>query len=438
MTELEQSAFFADLEAALAALEDAASPNCPRLLEELEEIGNPALCDEGRPSFVADGQASDVRNPLENKVSGGRAAAQRQYAETHASQLISDTSATIVPGDQSASRARRKSKRDHRDRPAWKIAADRSGRRPRRNAAQVDVIATRKTWEGLKSRKRKDKLNPAEKFSAAVWAVAASGGKAVSLNLGTARESMLRCHQHPRRRMTQTLSKHLSAAGLGQIPYAFVFELTPKKDGGRLHLHGAIDTSGLTTTQTKLLENALIKAASEATGAIGGKRQLDLAPLYNPAGWADYLLDDTPTTKRELRLDNPFMVSKSMSRRARTYFELIRSAALKCVVYHELASSEVAAHKPTQIGRRGFPLRPQCGSMIPSGERDAKSAGGEKWKAQHRPHHRRTRVQGSRQTTGRPSVKLIAARSSASFVPRHKGRETAAERGRSPVYGPRV
>lgn len=410
MTELEQSAFFADLEAELAALDDAASSKDLWLLEDLKAIGNAVPCAEARPGFVADGQASDVRNPLENKVSSGQAAKLRQYAETHAPQLISDTSATIVPDDRSSSRALRRPQLDRRDRPAWRIAADRAGRRPRRMAAQTDVIATRKTWEGLKSKNRKDKLTSAEKFSAAVWAVANAGGTAVSLNLGTARETMLRDHQNPRRRMTQNLSKHLSAAGLGNIPYAFVFELTPVKEGGRLHLHGAIDTSGLTMTQTKLLENALIKAASEATGAIGGKRQLDLAPLYNPAGWADYLLDDIRSTKRELELDDPFMISKSMTSRARTYFELLRSEARNgSGSIRQKPDSLDVAQKPTRVGRQGFPLRPVCGNMIPSGERDTRSAGDEKWKAHRRPHSPPSSLQSARRSSGNAPRYLLAA-----------------------------
>jgi hypothetical protein len=95
MTELEQSAFFADLEAEIAAHDDAASPNCLWLLEELETIGNPALCDEARPGFVADGQSTEVRNPLENKVCGGKAATVRQCIQTH--MLLSLSRALTIP-----------------------------------------------------------------------------------------------------------------------------------------------------------------------------------------------------------------------------------------------------------------------------------------------------------------------------------------------------
>jgi hypothetical protein len=78
MTELEQSAFFADLEAELAALDDAASSKDLWLLKELEAIGNAGPCAEARPGFVADGQACDVRNPLENKVTSGQVATLHQ------------------------------------------------------------------------------------------------------------------------------------------------------------------------------------------------------------------------------------------------------------------------------------------------------------------------------------------------------------------------
>lgn len=68
MTELEQSAFFADLEAELAALDQAAPANCLWLLEELEAIGNPRVDADTRPSFVADGGSAHVGKHLGKKV----------------------------------------------------------------------------------------------------------------------------------------------------------------------------------------------------------------------------------------------------------------------------------------------------------------------------------------------------------------------------------
>jgi len=173
-------------------------------------------------------------------------------------------------------------------------------RQPRRAAAKLEAVALKKTWDGRKSEGRKDKLTEIEKFSAAVWQIGSSNGVAVSLNLGIRREGVLLNHEAPKRRMMQNLYKHLSEAGLGKLPYALAFEVAPEAQGGRLHLHGAIDTSGLTDPDMQRLGTALRRAASFACGPIGGERQLDLGPLHNPAGWVDYALKDMARTKREL------------------------------------------------------------------------------------------------------------------------------------------
>jgi hypothetical protein len=78
MTELERSAFFADLEAQIAALDHAAPTNCIWLLEELEAIGNPRLDDATRPSFVADWVSAHAGKPHANKVASEKDASTRQ------------------------------------------------------------------------------------------------------------------------------------------------------------------------------------------------------------------------------------------------------------------------------------------------------------------------------------------------------------------------
>ncbi len=420
MTEIEQSAFFADLDAVLAAQDDPMPLNCEWLLEELIAIGSSSPSANARPDIVADDLSGNVGKPSGNKVPGAVDGSAHQYADTHALQLIDPDTAS----DRDNALPRRMHLPQwlgNRERPAWRIAADRPGllpspvyltvRQPRRVVARIDVVASRKTWDGRKSKKRKDKLSPAEKFSASVWAAADAKGVAVSLNLGVSREMMLRHHADPKRRMTQNLSKHLAAVGLGDIPYAFVFEITPAKDGGRLHLHGVMDTSGLSAAQSRLLHEALIGAASAATGSIGGKRQLDVAPLYNPVGWADYLLDDTPRTKRELGLDDPFMISKSMRRMAKIHFELLRSEVVRTTgtSNHEPGSFTKTEAVTQQNDRRGFTLRSRYGRKGLSGERDKISVGGEQRKARHRPNGRGSGVLGVRRSTTRSSADLTAA-----------------------------
>lgn len=396
MTDLEKSAFFAELEAVTAA-QDAGVPEGPQwLIDELNSIGTSPPVADARPNNVADAPASERRNPLGNMVPGADERSAGQYADAPVPQLTKHT--THADREDAASGPKsRLHLPGRRGKPVWSIAADRSGstsyrwsskdRKARRKAARIDEVAGGKTWDGTKSRKPKDKLSSAEKFSAAVWATAAAQGTAVSLNLGISREGMLLYHDDPKRRMTQNLSKQLAAVGLGDIPYAFVFEFTDSDYGGRLHLHGVIDNSGLSVSQNQLLREALVKAASTARGAVGGQRQLDMAPLYNPAGWADYLLEDTAKTKRELRLDDPFMISKRMRRMARTHFELLRTEVLS-------AKGNAKAERPwstntvaeiEQSGRRGFTVRSACDRRRLSGERDKTAVGGALGRAHHRP-----------------------------------------------------
>lgn len=199
-------------------------------------------------------------------------------------------------------------------------------RKPRRKAAQLDEVARKKTWDGTKSKNRKDRINDKEKLAAAVWHAAAAGGVAVSLNLGIRREGMLLNHDDPRRRMMQNLHKQLSAVGLSHVPYAMVFEMTPEREGERLHLHGVIDTSDLDQGDRMRLSEALCKAASLASGAIGGLRQLEMVDLHNAPGWADYLLKDATRTARELGIEHPFMLNTPMKREAKVYFEQLRAS----------------------------------------------------------------------------------------------------------------
>ena len=157
----------------------------------------------------------------------------------------------------------------------------------------------------------------------------AVGGSAFSLNLGLKRERMLLSADDPRTRMRKNLDKHLRAVGLEHLPLAWLFELTPGKDGNRLHLHGVVDTSGLADADISRLEAALIKAAGVASHAIGGERQLDIRPVYYAAGWVDYLLKNTRRTAATLRLDQDklFSLNHTMTRRAQDTYDAARLAA---------------------------------------------------------------------------------------------------------------
>ena len=400
MTDFDHGAFRAEPDAILAPPISDVPAMSHTLRDELDVIGRPAQAADARPDIVADAPVQNAQIHQRNKVSDDTPGMAGQYAETTPShtpapQLTNHHPCAHQQHDTTTpSSSYQQGKCEG---AAWRIAARRYGtsassnhqpdRKPRRAAAQLDKVALKKTWDGNKRQQRRDKLSEAEKFSAAVWSAAAAKGLAVSLNLGISREAMLKEHTDPKRRMTQNLSKHLSEAGIGHLPYAFVFELTPKREGGRLHLHGVMDISGLTAAEVERLNVALVRAASVASGAIGGQRQLDLVPIHDPIGWADYLLKDATRTARELGIDTPFMISKPMRRMAKTHFDLLRSEVrnrLETTV--QLRSKDGVTHSAgTKIDHQGFTLRSRCDTRRLSGERDKKSAGGVRRQARHQP-----------------------------------------------------
>jgi hypothetical protein len=271
-------------------------------------------------------------------------------------------------------------------------------RQPRRAAAKLDKVALKKTWDGRKSKGRKDKMTEAEKFTAAVHHTASAKGSAVSLNFGLRRESMLWTSSNPKRRLMQNLNKHLSEAGFRELPYALAFEMTPESQGGRLHLHGALDTSGLTEADIHRLSIALCHAVSFASGAIGGQRQLDIGPLHNPAGWADYSLKDMTRTARKLGIETTVMMNNPMRRLAKDHFQRFREEAVKqtnsavCTVNKSPSSHS----KKTKKLDQGFTNRPAHAIQKMSGERDQTLVGGAPQNVLHRPHHPVSRIDTSR------------------------------------------
>jgi hypothetical protein len=277
-----------------------------------------------RPGIVTSAVAENAQMKERSNAETGISDAPHQYADTYLTLGRAGSSCSSC-NDSAGDAVRPVSANTEQD---GQSAVQRiKVRQPRRAAAKLDRVALKKTWDGTKSKQRKDRATDADKLSAAVWHAAEAQGLAVSLNLGLAREVLLTHCDQPARRMMKSLSRHLSAVGLGKIPYAFSFELTPVGATDRLHLHGVIDTSGLTSGDLDRLSTALRKAASEATGAIGGQRQLDMKPLPSAAGWADYILKDMGRTSRLLGVENPIMISKTMRRLAREYFERLRCDA---------------------------------------------------------------------------------------------------------------
>jgi hypothetical protein len=389
MTDFDVGALCAEPAAVIADRGDAARGLTVAHLERLSAAALAPARAKTRPSFVAGALLQHRRLDLKNKDSSAVPSAGDQCADLSslpppASRPVDTRQHAPAKHAGSITITHAPSSHPHEncESAAWRIAADRStnARKPRLLAGRLDLVATRKSWDGTKSKGRRDRVNEAEKFSAAVWHTAAVKGLAVSLNLGIRREAVLLEHADPRRRFTQNLSKHLSEAGLQSLPYALVFELTREADGGRLHLHGVVDTSLLSAADLERLRVALLRAASEAEGAVGGKRQLDLSPIYDPAGWADYVLKGIARTKDELRIDNPFMISKPMRRLAKVHFERLRSE-----VRHRVEAT-LPSFRAARVHGRRFTLRSCSDKSGLSGERDKMSAGGRRRNARHQPH----------------------------------------------------
>lgn len=188
-------------------------------------------------------------------------------------------------------------------------------RKPRRVTAKIERMMS-KPWRDL---------TKVEKAAVSIAKIAASGGMTVSLNFGFRRSTLID-HQNPRRLFEKHLNKHLNAAGLGGQRFALTLEMTPENSHGfsRLHVHGAIETAHLSGDDRVRLEEALCKAASVATGALGGKRQLVMKEFTSASGWIDYCLEDQAKTKGELQIDDLWILPHAMRRAAQAHHEELR------------------------------------------------------------------------------------------------------------------
>lgn len=356
----------AELNAMLDALPAEDEPDLQSLIDALDAIDRIAAPSVIRPEIVATSITCDPVPAQENKEDAASDASLPQCADPTFTPHPLHSSNTSVESDNTSAENIVTHYRYHEPM-----------RKPRRKSAKLDEIARTKSWEGTRRLNRTDKLDEAEKFAAAVWHTKAAKGLAMSLNLGIRREGMLLYHEDPHRRMMQNLQRHLSASGFKDLPYAAIFEMSPRQDGGRLHLHGVIDTSGLSRDDLPRLEDALRKAASEAIGALGGERQLELKDLNDAPGWADYMLKSVTHTAQELRIDREkiFMMNQPMRRAAKSFFESLRAEEMAKTTTLPRARKTTATARKREENRRGrFTSSARSGIVLMSGERDKRSA----------------------------------------------------------------
>lgn len=199
-----------------------------------------------------------------------------------------------------------------------KDAKDKGPSAPRHSDAMVETF-----WH-LRWRD----LSPAQILTLAARHFALANGQAFSLNLSAEREAELRARADPHKRMAQLLRDRTRAAGFGELPIGWTFEVSPKSEGDRLHLHGVIDLQGIEGSDLSRLKEAMREAAGRVEGK-SAARQLSLKPLSYAPGWASYMLKDEARTAAELRLDRSALVylSNPARRAAEAHFELIKSGA---------------------------------------------------------------------------------------------------------------
>lgn len=185
-------------------------------------------------------------------------------------------------------------------------------RKPRLLAAKIKRLMS-KQWRDL---------TKTEKAALSIARIAAVGGMTVNLNFGFRRSTLIE-HHNPRRIFEKHLNKHLNAMGLSGQRFALTLEVTPEDRYGmtRLHVHGAIETAHLSQDERARLEEALCRAASIATGSLGGERQLVMKSFTCPSGWIDYCLKNQRRTKCELQVEDLWILPNAMRRAAKSFHE---------------------------------------------------------------------------------------------------------------------
>ncbi|WP_347920279.1 hypothetical protein [Paracoccus marcusii] len=163
---------------------------------------------------------------------------------------------------------------------------------------------------------------PARLYSAATYCEEV-GGMAVSLNLHpdtAARWTAGTLKTRTTDLFRDGLNRALKAAGIAGLPYLLQFEIAP---GGRLHVHGVIDTHDRDPTEIDAIKLALRTAAGRIDGKAAG-RQLMLKAVTDGPGWATYLGKVRELTLAQMNLDAITITSRPMTKRAGIFHENAR------------------------------------------------------------------------------------------------------------------
>ncbi|MDW4548845.1 hypothetical protein R5H32_05710 [Defluviimonas sp. D31] len=156
-------------------------------------------------------------------------------------------------------------------------------------------------------------MTEAQRFRQAVRTAGAMDGLALSLNLSIGREGALFDNDEPLRRITHYINRELKKDGLSGLPYALKVEIC--RTSRKLHLHGVIIPGD---ESLDAIKGALRRAAGEWQGRAKA-RQIDLKPISDADGWADYLMKAERDTDEAIRGDRLTFNNTAIKRIAKEF-----------------------------------------------------------------------------------------------------------------------
>lgn len=151
-------------------------------------------------------------------------------------------------------------------------------------------------------------------------------GRAVTLNLSPEFATYLLGNGAPMRQVGKRMNAELKKLDLHRLPVLLVLEAT--RGNRRPHLHGVLITNGV---PEQVIHTAMRRAVGYVNGHSGSRQFLGRS-IYEPDGWANYLLKDNRFTKRLMSLADDrrlWWVSHSMTRLVRDHYEGIRTGKLQ-------------------------------------------------------------------------------------------------------------
>lgn len=151
-------------------------------------------------------------------------------------------------------------------------------------------------------------------------------GRAVTLNLSPDFAKYLTGQEAPMRQVGKRMHAELKKLDLQGMPVFLILEAT--KSDRRPHLHGVFISNGAPERE---IQTAMRRAVGLVNGR-SGSRQFFASSIYEPDGWANYLLKDSRFTRTLMSLSGErrlWWVSRSMTRLVRDHYETIRTGQLQ-------------------------------------------------------------------------------------------------------------